>query len=336
MELAEHCGGVTPVVGPKATGPDEIAADDRARDLRAAGGARDVGAVGRVRDVLAVGRPAFWVVSVVPYYVGVLLATHRLVPPTEDWPRLLIGALVMGPLLWLAVLAINDAYDLPGDLLNPRKSKSPLLDGRVSVEGAKRLAVAAGIASLAAGGYVGWVFTLGVLLALMLGWAYSVPPLRLKTRAGFDVAVNSLALGAFGPLAGWAAVTPDLRGFPWLMALQGTLVAAGLYLPTTLADLDADRAAGYQTIAVRLGARTTYRLGFGAWIAAAGLSVVLAAAGTVIPRSMLVLEIVMVPVLVAAYRRFIGPGQTFKGVIVVASLFLCPCGAFALTYTGII
>jgi chlorophyll synthase len=196
--------------------------------------------------------------------------------------------------------------------------------------------VFAGIAALAAGVYVGAVFTLGVLLALVLGCAYSVPPVRLKTRAGFDVAVNSLALGAFGPLAGWAAVTSELRGFPWLMALQGTLVAVGLYLPTTLADLEADRAAGYQTIAVRLGARTTYRLGFVAWIAAAGLSVVLAALGTVIQGSMLGLEIVMVPVLVTAYRRLIGPGQTFRGVIVLASLFLFPCGAFALTYTGII
>ena len=290
----------------------------------------------RVRDVLAVGRPAFWGVSVLPYYVGVLLATHRLVPAPADWPRLGLGALVMGPLLWLSVLAINDAHDLPGDLLNPRKSKSPLLDGRVSVGTAKWIAAIAGIASLAAGLAVGPVFALGVLLAVILGYAYSVPPVRLKTRAGFDVAVNSLALGAFGPLAGWAAVTNDLHGFPWLMALQGTLVAIGLYLPTTLADLEADRAAGYSTIAVRLGASTTYRLGFAAWIAAAGLCVVLAAADLVIPRSMLALEIVMVPVLIAAYRRYIGPGQTFKGVITVSFLFLCPCAAFALTYVGVL
>ena len=290
----------------------------------------------RVRDLLAVGRPAFWVVSVVPYYVGILLATHRLVPATEDWPRLLTGAVVMGPLLWLAVLAINDAYDLHGDLLNPRKSKSPLLDGRISLEEAKQLAVAAGIASIAVGLLVGVVFTLGVILALVLGWAYSVPPVRLKTRPGFDVAANSLALGTFGPLAGWAAVNPDLSDFPWLMALQGTLAAIGLYLPTTLADLAADRAAGYRTIAVRLGAGRTYRLGFAFWIAAAGLSVVLAALDAVIPRSMLTLEIVMVPVLVAAYRRLIKPGMTFKGVVILASLFLLPCGTFALTYTGVL
>ncbi|ADB35946.1 UbiA prenyltransferase [Kribbella flavida DSM 17836] len=290
----------------------------------------------RLRDVLAVGRPAFWIVSVVPYYVGILLATHRLVPPVELWPRLLVGAVVMGPLLWLAVLAINDAYDLPGDLLNPRKSASPLLDGRVSVRQAKQLAVGAGVAALLVACFVGWVFTAGVLLALVLGWAYSVPPVRLKTRAGFDVASNSLALGAFGPLAGWAAVTPELGGFPWVMALQGTLAAIGLYLPTTLADLPADRAAGYRTIAVRLGASTTYRLGYAAWIAAATLSVLLAALDMVIPRSMLALEIVMVPVLVAAYGRLIGPGQTFRQVITLATLFLIPCAAFALTYTGVL
>ena len=53
----------------------------------------------RVRDVLAVGRPAFWPVSLLPYYVGILLATHRLIPPMELWPQLLAGAVVIGPLL---------------------------------------------------------------------------------------------------------------------------------------------------------------------------------------------------------------------------------------------
>ncbi|RZU20437.1 chlorophyll synthase [Kribbella rubisoli] len=294
------------------------------------------GTTARVRDVIAVGRPAFWVVSIVPYYTGILLATHRLIPPVEEWPRLIVGAVVMGPLVWLAVLAVNDAYDLPSDRLNPRKAKSPLLDGRITLRAAKRLAFAAAVAAVGLSLHVGVVFALGVLLAVLLGYAYSVPPVRLKTRAGFDVAVNALALGAFGPLAGWAAINPDLSNFPWLMGLQGTLAAIGLYLPTTLADLEADRAAGYQTIAVRFGSRTTYRIGYAAWIAAAALSVVLAATGTIIPRSMLPLELVMVPVLVAAYRKLIGPGQSFKGIIILSALFLFPCATFALTYTGVL
>ncbi|WP_410786683.1 UbiA prenyltransferase family protein [Kribbella sp. C-35] len=294
------------------------------------------GPAARVRDVVAIGRPAFWVVSIVPYYTGILLATHRLIPPVEEWPRLIVGAVVMGPLVWLAVLAVNDAYDLPSDRLNPRKAKSPLLDGRITLRAAKRLAFAAAVAAVGLSLHVGIVFALGVLLAVLLGYAYSVPPVRLKTRAGFDVAVNALALGAFGPLAGWAAINPDLSDFPWLMGLQGTLAAIGLYLPTTLADLEADRAAGYQTIAVRFGARTTYLIGYAAWIAAAALSVILAATNTIIPRSMLRLELVMVPVLVAAYRKLIGPHQSFKAIITLATLFLLPCTTFALTYTGVL
>ena len=271
-----------------------------------------------------------------PYYTGILLATHRLIPPVEEWPRLIVGAVVMGPLVWLAVLAVNDAYDLPSDRLNPRKAKSPLLDGRITLRAAKRLAFAAAVAAVGLSLHVGIVFALGVLLAVLLGYAYSVPPVRLKTRAGFDVAVNALALGAFGPLAGWAAVNPDLSDFPWLMGLQGTLAAIGLYLPTTLADLEADRAAGYQTVAVRFGPRTTYLIGYAAWIAAATLSVILAATNTIIPRTMLPLELVMVPVLIAAYRKLIGPHQSFKGIITLATLFLLPCTTFALTYTGVL
>ncbi|HZX05919.1 UbiA family prenyltransferase, partial [Kribbella sp.] len=224
----------------------------------------------------------------------------------------------------------------PSDRLNPRKAKSPLLDGRVTLRTALRLAFAAAVAAVGLSLLVGIVFALGVLLAVLLGYAYSVPPARLKTRAGFDVAVNALALGAFGPLAGWAAINPDLSDFPWLMGLQGALAAVGLYLPTTIADLEADRAAGYHTIAVRFGARPTYRLGYTAWIAAAILSVALAATGTIIPRSMLLLEVVMVPVLVAAYAKLIGPHQSFTGIIVLATLFLFPCATFALTYTGVL
>lgn len=51
---------------------------------------------------------------------------------------------------------------------------------------------------------------------------------------------------------------------------------------------------------------------------------------------MLVLEVVMVPLLVQAYRRLVRPGLTFRRVIVLASLFLAPCATFALTYTGVI
>lgn len=286
-----------------------------------------------VRDVLAIGRPWFWCVSLLPYYLGFVLASRRLLPTLAELPNVAVGALVIGPLMWVAVLAVNDAHDLPGDLVNPRKAGTPLTSGRITPLAARRIAAGSGVLAVAVASAVSWVFAVGTLAVLAVGWAYSVPPLRLKARPGADVAVNAVALGAIGQLAGWAAIRP-LDGFPWVMAVLGTLVGVALYIPTTLADLRADRTSGYTTVAVRLGPGRAYALGMAAWVMAAGLSVVLAAAGEVLPRQMLPLELVMVPLLIVAYRRFVRSEQSFRGVITMAVLFLVPSVTFILTYTG--
>jgi chlorophyll synthase len=286
-------------------------------------------------DLYALARPWFWPVSLLPYYVGFLLASHRLLPTAAQLPHLLTGAIVVEPLVWLAVLAINDAHDLPGDLLNPRKAGTPLTSGRLSVRQVRRIALAAAGTALLVSLSIGAAFAAGALLALTLGWLYSAPPVRLKSRPGADVTANALALGALGPLAGWTAVHP-LAGFPWPISLQGVLVGAALYVPTTLADYRADLASGYRTVAVRLGPRRTYRIGFAAWTAAAGLSVVLAATGTVIPRRMLPFEAVTVPGLVLAYHLLLRRHRSVPRIAVVSVLFLIPSAIFALTYAHVI
>jgi chlorophyll synthase len=286
-------------------------------------------------DLWALARPWFWPVSLLPYYVGFVLATHRLLPTAAQVPALLLGAVVVEPLVWLAVLAVNDAHDLPGDRLNPRKAGTPLTSGRLSVRDVHGIALgAAGIALLASLG-VSHAFAAGALLSLALGWLYSTPPVRLKARPGADVAANALALGALGPLAGWTAVHP-LSGFPWPFALQGVLVGAALYVPTTLVDHDADVASGYRTVAVRLGKRDAYRLGFGAWTAAGVLSVVLAATGTVVPRGMLPFEALTVPGLIVAYHLLLRRNPSIPRIAAVSILFLIPSAVFGLTYTHVL
>lgn len=144
-----------------------------------------------------------------------------------------------------------------------------------------------------------------------------------------------MVVGGLGPLAGWAAVG-GLSGFPWLMAVQGTLAGAALYIPTTLTDLKPDRVAGYRTFAVALGRTRAYRAGLACWLAAALLSVVLAATGTVLPRRMVPFEVILVPVLVAAYHLVLRRHQDLTRIAFVATLFLAPSGLFALTYTGVL
>lgn len=288
-----------------------------------------------LRDLCAIARPWFWPVSLLPLYVGFVLASHRLWPAVGQVPRLLAAALVVEPLVWLAVLAINDANDLPGDLRNPRKAGGPLTSGRLTPRTVRHIAFAAAGAALAVSLSIGAVFAAGALLSLVLGWLYSVPPVRLKARPGADVAANALALGALGPLAGWTAVHP-LAGFPWPISAQGVLVGAALYVPTTLADHAADLASGYRTVAVQLGPRRAYRLGFAAWTGAAVLSVVLAATGTVIPRRMLPFEAVTVPGLILAYHLLLRTHRSIPRIAAVSVLFLVPSGIFALMYAGVL
>lgn len=286
-------------------------------------------------DAILLARPWFWPVSLVPYYVGLVLGTHHLAPgwhgPGWSVGDSVAGAVVVGPLLWVAVLAINDAHDVDGDRRNPRKLRMPVAAGRMLPRTAARTAELAAFAALVLAMRVGPVFAAGTASALALGWAYSVRPIRLKERPGLDVAANAVAIGALGPWSGWSVVAPP-QHFPWSFGVLGTLVGAALYVPTTLVDRRADAVSGYRTVAVRIGARATYLAGLSVWAAAAVLSVILAATGTVLSRRMLPAEILLVPALVGSYHLLLRREQSFPRIAAVAALFLVPAATFVLTY----
>ena len=279
--------------------------------------------------VVAVSRPWFWPVSWVPAYLGMVLADHRLTP--ADPPRALLALLILGPLVWGAVLAQNDRHDLASDRLNPRRATSPLVTGAVD---ARRLGVWYRWIALAALGtalLVGPLFVLGVAGVLLLGWAYSAPPLRLKTRPGWDVAVNALVVGAVSPAAGWA-ITRGPADFPWQFGLIGVLFAAALYVPTTVTDLPADLKAGDRTFAVRFGARTAYLTGVALWTAALTTSIICAAVDVVVPRSTLIPQLLTVPVLLAAYA-ILTRRPSIPRLAVLSIFFAIPTAGFALAIT---
>ncbi|GAA2887541.1 UbiA prenyltransferase family protein [Actinoplanes cyaneus] len=283
-----------------------------------------------VVQLVAVSRPWFWPVSWVPAYLGTVLAGHAWLP--ADPGRAAVALLVLGPLVWGAVLAQNDLNDLPSDRENPRKANAPLVTGALP---AARLRVwyrgmalaAAGVALL-----VGPLFMLGVGGVLLLGWAYSVPPLRLKTRPGWDVAVNALVVGLVSPAAGWS-ITRAPWDFPWWFGLIGVLFAAALYLPTTVTDLTADSRVGDTTFAVRFGARFAYRLGILLWTAALVCPMLCAADGELLPRSTLIPQLMTAPFLIAGYA-VLTREPTIPKLAVVSMLFGIPTVGFMLSHVG--
>jgi 4-hydroxybenzoate polyprenyltransferase len=306
-------------------------------------------------------RPAIWTVSLLPAYGGWILASRELAPGLALWSAFWAGAasrgattaeflatlrawwasadslafalLALGPLLWTATLLWNDANDLASDRANPRKARSPLVQGLVSVGWATRMAwLAAALAVLAAALAGPWVLAF-TAANLALAWLYSVPPVRLKARPGMDVAVNAVGVGVLSTLAGWSAAASP-AGFPWPFLAQALLVGVAVYVPTTLVDLEADRAAGDRTIALR-----AYLLGWWAWVACNLGSLLLASLGYILPRTMLPLLAVAVPLLLGAYHAFIGrargPEEMVKGIVLCSFLFLATNVWWALQYTGL-
>jgi 4-hydroxybenzoate polyprenyltransferase len=282
--------------------------------------------------LVAVSRPWFWPVSWVPAYLGTVLANRTWFPASADLPRAAAALLVLGPLIWGAILAQNDLHDLRSDRENPRKATAPLVTGAITerrLRGWYRLIAAV---ALLLALYVGPLFVLGVAGVLLLGWAYSVPPLRLKTRPGGDVAVNAVVVGVVAPAAGWA-ITRSPWDFPWQFALIGVLFAAALYVPTTVTDLAADTSAGDTTFAVKFGTPFAYALGVALWAAALIVSVVCAWAGVLVPRSTLAPQLLAAPVLLAAYAALTRRPSIPK-MAAVSLLFGLPTIGFAVAYIG--
>ena len=276
-------------------------------------------------------------VSLLPFWIAHVLATHELVP-SHHRRELLIATLVIGPVLWASASWVNDACDVDGDRMNPRKADSPLVRGVLSARAVWRGAAAAAIAAVALSLTVNMAFALVVAGALALAWAYSVPPVRLKTRPGADLAANALAVGVVTLLAGWT-VTRPLGEFPWYVLPQGLLVATALYVPTTLVDADSDRRSGYRTIATTLGDRRAYLVGWTAWVLSCAGAVLLAALDVLVPRQMLWVFAATIPLLLWEYEVLIGRARDSAGIvrgIVVCSLtFLVSNSVFALMYTGV-
>jgi 4-hydroxybenzoate polyprenyltransferase len=282
--------------------------------------------------LLAVSRPWFWPVSWVPAYLGTVIAGRTWFPDPADLSRVAVALLVLGPLIWGAVLAQNDLNDLRSDLVNPRKADAPLVTGAITVRRLRMWYRWLAAACVGAALYVGPLFVVGVAGVLLLGWAYSVPPLRLKTRPGWDVTVNALVVGVVSPAAGWA-ITRAPWDFPWQLGLIGFLFTAALYVPTTVTDLAADISAGDTTFAVRFGARFAYRLGIALWAGALVFSLVCAWYDAMVPRSTLVPQLVMAPVLLAAYAVLTRRPSITK-LALVSLLFGIPTAGFALAYIG--
>lgn len=211
---------------------------------------RDLGyrLLGRGFDYVLHLRPAEWPIMAAHTLLGALLALGPAALLAGEGAGAVLRALVA----WVAclnggTLAINSAFDRDeGDvayLRNPPPPPRGLFAFGTALMAAG-YAIALTLPSPFAGLY-GLCFAMSLL--------YSVPPFRLKARAGFDWVINLVGFGAVTPLAGWAATGRPIAAHAWWIAAGFGALFAALYPLTQLYQFEEDRRRGDRTFALVLG-----------------------------------------------------------------------------------
>lgn len=188
-------------------------------------------------------RPMEWPIMTAHFLLGTLLAVGLAAPMKAT----LLGWFVFVVLMNGGTLAINSAFDQDegdiGYLKQPPKPPKHLF--RVS-------SIMLGL-SLGLGFLLPPVFAWSNALCVAMSILYSVPPIRLKARAGWDLLINCLGFGLLTPLAGWGLTgRPPTPAF-LALALGFAFLFGALYPLTQIYQIEEDRGRGDRTLVIKLG-----------------------------------------------------------------------------------
>lgn len=218
---------------------------------------------------------------------------------------------------WLG-FAYNDYQDAPLDALEQEKGRKNFFVGAQIPDKWVRLALVAVSGLFVLGAWLLFGFRgIGVMvISLLVIWAYSGRPLRLKSRPGLDLLTHALFVESYPYM-----VTLWLLGAAWTRldyALVTILLLASLsaQLEQQLADYELD-AKTEPNFTTWLGARRTLGLLRALTISLALIALVLVIEGT-IPPYMIPFGLIAAPMLV---RRFVhGPGQHKTATLTLGTL----------------
>ena len=188
-------------------------------------------------------RPMEWPIMTAHFLLGTFLARGLAMPLQTT----ILAWFVFVVLLNGGTLAINSAFDNDegdiGYLRQPPKPPKHLL----------HVSAVMLTASLALGFLLPPVFAWSNAACVVMAVLYSVPPVRLKARAGWDMIINCLGFGLLTPLAGWGLTGRPLT-FPFVSIVIGfAFLFAALYPLTQIYQIEEDRARGDRTLVIKLG-----------------------------------------------------------------------------------
>lgn len=175
------------------------------------------------------------------------------VPADGRWSLIIVGILLAGPLVCAASQAVNDWFDRHVDAIN--EPHRPIPSGRMPGRWGLYVAWLWTALSLLVATVLGpWGFGAAVA-GLLLAWAYSAPPLRLKNNGWWGNAACGLSYEGLAWLTGAAVMAggamPGARSMA--LALLYSLAAHGIMTLNDFKSVEGDRRMGVGSLPVQLG-----------------------------------------------------------------------------------
>ncbi len=185
------------------------------------------------------------------------------VPSTQpiNWLLVVAGVLLTGPLVCGTSQAVNDWFDRHVDAIN--QPERPIPSGRMPGQWGLFVAIAWTLLSLIVATTLGYFGFFATCAGLILAWAYSAPPIRLKLNGWW----GNLAVGACYEGLPWvtgAAVIGTAVAIPatevLVLAALYSLGAHGIMTLNDFKSIEGDLRLGIGSLPARLGAARAARV----------------------------------------------------------------------------
>ena len=200
--------------------------------------------------------------------IGVFVIAWTVMPEAAPTPTLNLLALLLPLIACLAgnvyIVGLNQIEDVEIDRIN--KPSLPIASGEFSRQAGWGIVLSAGALSVFLAVLGGWWLLATVLLSLIIGTAYSVPPIRLK-RFPFWASTCILTvrgavvnLGLFLHYRGQLGLPLGIPGKMWALAAFVVVFSIVIAIFKDIPDLEGDRRYNITTFTVRLGQTRVYEI----------------------------------------------------------------------------
>jgi chlorophyll synthase len=205
-------------------------------------------------------KPITWFPPMWAFGCGVVASG---VPVSERWGLVLVGVLLAGPMVCATSQAVNDWFDRHVDAIN--EPQRPIPSGRMPGRWGLYIALLWTGLSLLVALALGPVGFAAAALGLLLAWAYSAPPARLKRNGWWGNLACGLSYEGLAWITGAAVMAagavPDGRSLA--LALLYSLGAHGIMTLNDFKSIDGDRVSGVASLPVQLGVHGAARMACG-------------------------------------------------------------------------